>query len=211
MAIGVALSPVPMIAVVLVLTSRQARSNSLAFVIGWLTGLAVVGTIVLTVAGEADASVDGSPAAWVSWAKIVLGAGLLLIAVRRFRGRPRNGDEAALPRWMATVDTMKPVAVFGLAAASPKNLLLATSAGAEIAQSGIPTAQQAVAYAVFALIASIGVGTPLAIYYAMGRRSQVLLASLKSWLGHHNAVIVSVLCLVLATKLIGEAIGALTS
>ncbi len=51
LAVGVALSPVPIIAVVLMLTSRRARSNGQAFVIGWLIGLAVVGAIVLSVAG----------------------------------------------------------------------------------------------------------------------------------------------------------------
>jgi hypothetical protein len=40
LAIGVALSPVPIIAVVLMLTTRRARVNGPLFVLGWLTGLA---------------------------------------------------------------------------------------------------------------------------------------------------------------------------
>jgi hypothetical protein len=43
LAIGVALSPVPIIAVVLMLTTRRARVNGPLFVLGWLAGLAVVG------------------------------------------------------------------------------------------------------------------------------------------------------------------------
>ena len=215
LAVGVALSPVPIIAVVLMLTSRRARSNGLAFVIGWLIGLAVIGAIVLSVAGPAGASKSGSPATWVSWVKIVLGAALLLVAVRQFRGRPKDSDEAALPKWMASIDTMKPLTVLGLAAllggVNPKNLLLAVSAGASIAQTGISGADQAIAYAVFALIGTIGVGTPVVIYFALGERSATMLATLKDWMGRHNAVIMSVLCLVIGVKLIGDAIGALTS
>jgi hypothetical protein len=215
LAVGVALSPVPIIAVVLMLTSRRARSNGPAFVIGWLIGLAVIGAIVLSVAGPAGASKSGSPATWVSWVKIVLGAALLLVAVRQFLGRPKDSDEAALPKWMASIDTMKPLPVLGLAAllggVNPKNLLLAVSAGASIAQTGISGADQAIAYAVFALIGTIGVGTPVVIYFALGERSATMLATLKDWMGRHNAVIMSVLCLVIGVKLIGDAIGALAS
>ena len=213
LAVGVALSPVPIIAVVLMLTSRRARSNGPAFVLGWLIGLAVVGAIVLSVAGPAGASKSGSPATWVSWVKIVLGAGLLLVAVRQFRGRPKDSDEAALPKWMASIDSMKPLPVLGLAAllggVNPKNLLLAVSAGASIAQTGISGADQAIAYAVFALVGTIGVGTPVVIYFALGERSEKMLATLKDWMGRHNAVIMSVLCLVIGAKLIGDAIGGL--
>ena len=214
LAVGVALSPIPIIAVVLMLTSRRARSHGPAFVIGWLIGLAVIGAIVLSVAGPAGASKSGSPATWVSWVKIVLGAALLLVAVRQFRGRPKDSDEAALPKWMASIDTMKPLTLLGLAAllggVNPKNLLLAVSAGASIAQTGISGADQAIAYAVFALIGTIGVGTPVVIYFALGERSAKMLTTLKDWMGQHNAVIMSVLCLVIGAKLIGDAIGGLT-
>ena len=48
------------------------------------------------------------------------------------------------------------------------------------------------------------------IYFAMGERSQELLGKLKNWMGQHNAVIMSVLCLIIGAKLIGDAISALT-
>ncbi len=174
----------------------------------------MIGAIVLGVAGPACASKSGSPATWVSWVKIVLGAALLLVAVRQFLGRPKDGDEAALPKWMGSIDTMRPLTVLGLAAllggVNPKNLLLAVSAGASIAQTGISGADQAIAYAVFALIGTIGVGTPVVIYFALGERSATMLAALKDWMGRHNAVIMSVLCLVIGVKLIGDAISGLT-
>lgn len=155
LAVGVALSPVPIIAVVLMLTTSRARSNGLAFVIGWLFGLAVVGAIVLAVAGPGDASEDGQPAAWISWLKLVLGLLLLLVAVRQFRGRPRGEDEAPLPTWMGAVDRFKPGTALGsgvaLAAANPKNLLLSVAAAAAIAQTGIAGSQQALSYAISSL------------------------------------------------------------
>jgi threonine/homoserine/homoserine lactone efflux protein len=214
LAVGVAVSPVPIIAVVLMLTTRRGRVNGPVFVLGWLCGLAVVGTIVLCVVGPSGSSgSSGSPATWVSWAKIVLGVLLLLVAARQFRGRPVDGETAAMPKWMAAVDTIKPPAAFGLAAVlagvNPKNLLMAVGGAAAIAQTGISGGQQAVAYAIFALIGTLGVGIPVGIYFALGDRSAHILGGLKDWMSRNNAVIMAVLCLVIGVKLIGDAIGGL--
>ena len=215
LAVGVGLSPVPIIAVVLMLTTRRARVNAPLFVAGWLAGLAVVGAIALSIAGPADASSSGAPATWVSWVKLALGLLLLLLAARQFRGRPKAGEQAPLPKWMATIDEIRPLAACGLAAllvgVNPKNLLLAVAGAAVIAQTGISGGQQAIAYLVFALVGTIGVGAPVGIYFAMGARSEKPLAGLKDWMTQHNAVIMAVICLLIGTKLIGDAISGLTS
>lgn len=214
-AVGIALSPIPIIAVVLMLTSAKARVNGPLFVLGWLVGLGIVGAIVLAAAGPAGAGKSGSPATWVSWVKIVLGVLLLLVAARQFRSRPRGGEEPDMPKWMTRIDKTTPLAAFGLAAAlsgaNPKNLLLAVAGAAAIAQTGIPGGQQALAYLVFAVIATLGVGIPVGIYFALGARSARLLAGLKDWMSEHNAVIMTVLCLIIGAKLIGDAISGLTS
>jgi len=214
LAVGIAISPIPIIAVVLMLTTPRARANGPAFLAGWVLGLGIVGAIVLALAGPAGASQSGSPATWVSWVKIVLGVLLLLVAVRQFRGRPQDGEDAPMPKWMSRIDEIGPVAALGfavvLAGANPKNLLLAVAGAAAIAQTGISGAQQAVAYLVFVLIGSLGIGTPVVIYLVMGERSQAVLARLKDWMGRNNAVIMSILCLVIAAKLIGDAISGLT-
>lgn len=213
LAVGIALSPIPIIAVVLMLSSRRAKVNGPAFVLGWLIGLGIVGVIVLSLAGPAGASQSGSPAAWVSWVKIMLGVLLLLVAFRQFRSRPRGGQEPPMPKWMATIDNTTPVAAIGLGAAlsgaNPKNLVLAVGGAAAIAQTGIPGGQQVIAYVVFALIGTLGVGIPVGIYFAMGARSEKLLAGLKDWMSQHNAAIMAVLCLVIAAKLIGDGITSL--
>ena len=214
LAVGIALSPIPIIAVVLMLTSEKARINGPVFVLGWLAGLGIVGAIVLAVAGPGGASKSGSPATWVSWVKIVLGVLLLLVAARQFRSRPHSGEEPHMPTWMTTIDKTTPVAAFGLAAAlagaNPKNLLLAVGGAAAIAQTGIPGGQQALAYLVFAVIGTLGVAIPVGIYFALGERSAKLLAGLKDWMTEHNAVIMTVLCLIIGAKLIGDAITGLT-
>ena len=63
-----------------------------------------------------------------------------------------------------------------LSGANPKNLLLAVGAAAAIAQTGIGSGDQAIAYVVFALIATVGVATPVVMFFALGDRSQRILA-----------------------------------
>jgi threonine/homoserine/homoserine lactone efflux protein len=184
------------------------------FVLGWLVGLGIVGAIVLALAGAGSASQSGSPATWVSWVMIVLGILLLLVAARQFQGRPHGDEQPQMPKWMATIENTRPVTAAGLAvalsAANPKNLLLAVAGAAAIAQTGIPGGQQAIAYLIFALIGTAGVGIPVIIYFAMGARSEKLLAGLKDWMSAHNAVIMAVLCLIIGVKLIGDGISGLT-
>ena len=214
LAVGIALSPIPIIAVVLMLTSRRAKVNGPAFVAGWLIGLGIVGAIVLALAGPSEAGTSGAPATWVSWLKIVLGLLLLVVGAGQFRSRPRDGAEPQMPRWMGTIERTTPLTAFGLAAllsgVNPKNLLLAIGGATTIAQTGIPAGQQAIAYLVFALIGTLGVGIPVGIYFAMGDRSQQLLAATKDWMSQHNAVIMTVLCLIIGAELIGDGIGGLS-
>jgi threonine/homoserine/homoserine lactone efflux protein len=211
--VGVALSPVPIIAVVLMLGTPRARANGPAFIVGWIAGLTVAGTVILLVSSGANASDDGDPATWVGVLKLVLGVLLLLVAARTWQVRPRGGTEAELPKWMETIDTFTTSKALGfgalLSGVNPKNLLLTVGAAAAIAQTGIPAGEQAVALAVFVVVGTLGPGIPVAIYFAMGERAERLLESLKAWMGAHNAAIMAVLCLVIATKLIGDGISGL--
>jgi threonine/homoserine/homoserine lactone efflux protein len=212
-AVGVALSPLPIVAVVLMLVSRRGRTNGPAFALGWVAGLAAIGVIVLGIAGGAGASEDGSPKTGVSVLKLVIGALLLLAAAREWRGRPRDPSEVETPKWMQALDTFTPVKAAGagalLSAVNPKNTLLAVAGAAAIAGTGIDGGQQAIAYAIFVLIATVGVGAPVVVAFAMGDRSRKLLDELKDWMSGNNAVIMAVLLLVLGVKLIGDGISGL--
>ncbi|HKJ35100.1 MAG TPA: GAP family protein [Solirubrobacterales bacterium] len=212
-AVGVAISPVPIIGVVLMLGTPRARSNGLSFLAGWIGGIAVVGAVILVAAGGIGPTDGGQPADWVSVLKLLLAAVLVRVAFRQWRGRPREGAEPELPKWMETIDgfTAAKAGGFGvlLASINPKNLLLVVAGAAAIAQTDASTGDQAVALAVFAAVASVGVGTPLAIYLGMGDRADRILAEFKGWMGRHNAAIMAAICLIIAAKLVGDALSAL--
>jgi threonine/homoserine/homoserine lactone efflux protein len=211
-AVGVAISPFPIIASVLLLGTPRGRMNGPAFVLGCALGTAVVGTVVLVVAAGASASEDdGDPATWVSALELVLGLLLLLLGAKQWRGRPRAGETAPAPKWMSALDSFNPPKALGagvvLTALNPKNLILTVAGAAAIAQTGIPAGEQAVALALFVLIGCIGVATPVAIAFVMGDRSRELLDGIKDWLGRNNTVIIVVILALIGAKLIGDAIA----
>lgn len=210
-AVGIAISPLPIVAVVLMLATPRGRVDGPAFVAAWIIGLAAIGAIVIAaVGGEAEAD-SGGPPDWVSGLKLALGIGLLLVGVKGWRGRPRAGEAAELPKWMRALDTFGPVKALGAGVAlsllNPKNLLLAIAGATVIAQGGLSAGQEAGALAVFVAIATIGVATPVVLYFALGERSREVLDGMKGWMARNNAVIMAVLLLIIGVKLIGDAIS----
>jgi hypothetical protein len=213
-AVGVAISPVAIIAVVLMLSTPRGRVNGPAFVLGWIVGLAVAGTVLLLIGKGVGASSGGSPSTGASIAKIVFGVLLLGVASRQWRGRPHGDAAADLPGWMKGIDKFKPYtaagAAVGLATVNPKNLVLILGATAAISGTGISAGKQAGAYAVFVVIATLGTAIPVLIAFLLGERGRRMLDDLRTWMTRENAVIMAVICLVIAAKLIGEGITGLT-
>ena len=211
LAVGVAVSPLPIVAIVLILATPRGRANGPAFIGGWWLGLAIVGTITLSCAGGASHGGTAAPPAWVNWLKLILGLLLFVVAAREWGSRPHEGEDAAMPKWMGALDSFSPVKAAGagvvLSGLNPKNLLLAVAGAVAIAQAGISTGQQVAVYVVFVAIASVGVGAPVVVYFALGARSQQILEGMKNWLARNNAVIMAVLLLIIGVKLIGEAIS----
>ncbi len=210
-AVAAAISPIPIIGVILMLGTPRARSNGPALVGGWVVGVTAVGTIVLLASGGAGAEDQGQPADWVDALKLVLGGALLVLAVKQWRQRPRRGEQAKMPTWMQSVDHFTPGRAAGLgvalSAANPKNLVLVIGAAAAIAQTGASAGAQAAALAIFTLITTLGIGIPVALYLRLGERSRPALDSTQDWMRQNNAVIMTVLCLVIGAKLIGDAIS----
>jgi hypothetical protein len=213
-AVGVAISPVPIIAVILMLFSPRARVNGTAFLVGWIVALAVVSTVVYVLAHDGNVATSTTAADSVSWGKIVLGAALVLLAMRNWRKRPAPGVEPAMPKWMGTIDRMSPPKAFGLAVVlavvNPKNLLLTLGSATGLAQLGLSTADAIVATVVFVVIASLSIAVPVAYAVFGGAKAKATLESAKTWLTAHNAAVMAVLFLVFGVDLIAKGLPTLS-
>ena len=128
LAIGVAISPIPIIAAILMLFSAHAATTSSGFLVGWIAGIVVAVALFTALAGSIGG--DGPQAAWVGWTKILLGVLLVVVGIRQWRGRH---EQHGPPKWMSAIDRMgfgQALGLgFALSAINPKNLLMAVAAG----------------------------------------------------------------------------------
>ena len=212
-ALGVAISPVPIIAIILMLLAPRAGTASLGFFVGWVLGVAAVVTAVALLVDPVDDSQSSSPSTMISVLKILLGAAAALLGVQQWRARPKAGQQPTMPGWMSAVDTMTPVKAAGLgallAAVNPKNLTLCLVGGVAIGAGGLPAGQTAVAIAVFVLIASCSIGIPTLGYLVTQERMRAPLEEMRTWLTLHNAAVMSVLLLVIGISILGQGLAGL--
>jgi threonine/homoserine/homoserine lactone efflux protein len=215
LAVGVALSPVPIVAVILMLFSARAKANGPAFLAGWIVGLSVVCAIVVSIASGADVEDSSEPSTGASWVKLVLGILLLLAGLHEWRGRPRAGEEPKMPKWMAAIDAFTVPKSFGigvlLSGLNPKNLLLAVAAATTVAQLGLSTGETVGALAVFVAIGSVTIAAPVLLYLVGGEGTRSKLDELKAWLAQNNAAVMAVILVVLGFDLLGKGIAGLAS
>jgi hypothetical protein len=209
-AVGVGISPIPIIAVVLMLFSRRARVNGPVFLLGWVAGLTTVFVVVVLVAGALDVGASDDADGGVSWLKIALGVALLVLAARKWRARPGPGAEPETPGWMGKVESFSPLQALGLAlllSVNPKNLVLTIGAATNVAQLDASGAEAVVAGAVFVLIGSAVVIGAVGYDLVGGARARSSLDSLKTWMTVHNSAVMAVLFAVFSAVLISEGIG----
>ena len=213
-AVGVAISPVPIIAVILMLFSQRARVNGPVFLLGWVVALAIVSGVVYALADQGDAATDSTTSDAIAWGKIVFGVLFLLLAVRNWRSRPAPGVQPEMPKWMAGIDALTPGKALGLglllAGVNPKNLMLAAAAGAGLAQLGLSTGDAVVSLIVFVAIGSLTIAGPVVYYLLGGEQAKARLDEMKDWLAVHNDAVMAVLFLVFGVNLIAKGLPPLT-
>lgn len=206
-----ALSPAPIIAVILILSAPSARRNGGAFVLGWTAGLVAVGTIVLLLSRDGSTDAPGSPSTTSSVVRLAIGLLALGLAARAWRARPARGAVAEMPRWMQRIDGMGPAACLGLGAllagVNPKNLGLTVAAARRIAQAGLGGGEEAITLAVFAAAGTVGVMVPVTLYLLLGARAAGRLERWKTWLSGHNAVVTAVVLAIIGIVLAANAVG----
>ncbi len=207
-AVGIAIFPVPMVAVILMLFSSKAGANVSAFLAGWLLGLTAVGVLALASGiGSGEGATSGDIA------RVVIGVLFIYFGVRKWQGRPKPGEQAEMPSWMSAVDSFSAPKALGLglvlAAANPKNFGLTVAAAASISSTGLGSGQEVTALLVFVVMASLGVLAPAAAYLFARERSEATLDSARLWLVTNNSTVMTLLFLVLGAVVLGDGISGL--
>ncbi|KJQ53195.1 GAP family protein [Microbacterium sp. SA39] len=211
LALGIAISPIPIIAGILMLMSPRARSTGVGFLLGWLLGIAVVATVFTLLSSVLPDESDDTAKPILGVVQLVLGALLLLLALKQWRGRPRDGATPAMPKWMQQIDGMSFVAALGLglllSGPNPKNLLLGASAGMTLGAAGLAAGEVALLIGVFTVLAGSTVLVPVVGFLFAAEKLRAPLDRLRDWLQAENAVIMTVLLLVLGVVVIGKGLA----
>ncbi|GGD65415.1 GAP family protein [Microbacterium murale] len=212
-ALGIAISPLPIIVVILTLLSPKARTSSVGFLSGWLVGILVVIVTLTALSTFLPAHNASGPSIWEGVIKLVLGALLLFLAGRQWRKRPANGEIPPLPGWMQKVDGLG----FGgalrlglfLSVVNPKNIIFSTTVAVDLGTSGLALDGIVVGIVLFTSIAASTVLVPVIAYLVAASRLRAPLESLHAWLVRENHTIMCVLFLVLGFSAIGNGLAAM--
>lgn len=211
-ALAVALSPFPLIAIVVILSGARGRRHGLLFAAGWVIGLTVVSTLAAVVFRGAD-DPDSTSSVIADWGRVLAGGALILLGARKWWKRPRGQDTAEPPRWMASLGqaTGGRALLLGvlLSGANPKNLVLTASAAAAIDETGAHGVGLVAAVALFVLIASCTVFGCVAVDLVGGERAASFLDSVRRFMVANSNVITVIVLLLLGASVLSDGLAGL--
>jgi hypothetical protein len=205
----IALSPITIIPAVLVLQAPRPRPAGLAFLAGWVLGLAALTALSVGASGLLG-GLDKSPPRWASWLRVVLGSALILYGVYQWLTR-RSHTES--PAWMRSFATITPrraaLTAAALVVIRPDVLLICVPAGLAIGGSGLDLPLVWMAAVIFVAVAASTVAIPILAYAAAGHRLDDPLARLKDWMDRNNAALMAALFVVIGLLVLYHGIHAL--
>jgi len=208
-AIGVAVSPIPIAAIVLILGGARARVNGPLFAAGWTAGVAISATFFFVLA-HASGIADDQPT-WLAVAELAIGTAFAVFAVRLLAAPRRAG--ADVPAWLSSLDAYGPAKAVGLgvalSGANPKNLALALGGALALAQAGLSGAEALPALAAYTTVAAAGVLLPLAAYETLPGRSRSALEWARRFVIRYDRTLLIVLALVIGAKFLVDGTQAL--
>lgn len=208
-AVGVAVSPLPIIAVVLVLLSERSTANGAGFLAGWLVGLTGLVVVLHLLADALDVGTDATADDGVAWVRLALGVLLLVAGVRKLRAGAASGDDDELPGWAGRIADLSPAGAVGfglLLSLNPKNLALGLGAVTSVVQ--VASGGDAVAgLMAFVLVASVSVIAAVGYRLVGGESADRGLEALRAWLAVHQGSVMAVVLLVFGAVLVGQGLG----
>ncbi|CAB4345435.1 unannotated protein [freshwater metagenome] len=206
----IAISPVPILAVIMMLLTDRERANPLAFLAGWVCILTVL--VVGALLSGID-SVSTTPSKTVAVIFVAVGVALIALAIHEWRLRPRHGEPHRIEPWMKFLHTVTPPRAFalgiGLVIVAVKDLLSAVQAGAVIHGDSLPAGQEIVAIAFFVVVSSLLILIPIAVAASFGERALPTLHRWRNWLERHGRLVLACLFALIALLLLLQGLSVL--
>lgn len=207
--VAIAISPLAIVAVILMATAGKGRTNGTAFILGCYTfAIVLVGGLVLVGRATGSDEPDSGTSLTIDIVEIVLGSVLLVLAVLQWRKR----SDTDPPKWMSSLDALTVGKAFLLGVLisgplSPKDLPLLVAAGGRISQARLPADEVVAVILIFGAIGVAAVAVPWLISVISPGTVAVRLTGMRTWLVANHATIMTLLFLILGVKLIGTGVA----
>ena len=205
----IAISPLSIIPGILVLHTPRPRPTSLAFLIGWILGIAVItGAFV----GGSDVSNDGldTKPSWAPYVRIGLGLALIAFGIYRWLGRHRSAPN---PKWMPALSSMGPARAFLTATLLTVAILqvfaMCAAAGVAIGTAALGRTGAWQAALIFTALSASSVAIPVVAYLFAGERLDAPLDRVKEWMERNHSALVAGILLLIGAALLYKGIHAL--
>jgi hypothetical protein len=203
-ALGILLSPLPVIPVLFMLLGPRPRQSSIGYVLGWCCGVAFF-TELFVLISVFISGIKTTPH-WLSWVFVALGIALLVLAIRRWRVRH---EPTPLPGWMTALETASPAKAFGLGfvltiVSSPVFLI---GAGLTIGVASQSATKDALDVLTFTVIASGLVILPVVLYLIAGKSVASALLASKQWLEKNYATVSTVILFAFGVIILMKGLG----
>ena len=201
LAIGVAISPLPIVGMLVLLLTKGARRNSLVMLSSWILGNAAAIGVAVIFAGHLPEPKHGTdlPAEYLFAA--LIGAALIGTAAISYLSRRRKPHAGEPPAWLSSVDNLTPwggaVIALSNAITSPKNLAFTITAGLIISKSIGNYAERVAAGFYYVLIATTLIAVPVVFFYIGGEKSVVVLTRWKDKITMHASAFIEIVLLVI--------------
>jgi len=209
LALVVALSPLSIIPAVLVLQTPRPRPTGLAFLVGWVVGLAVLTQVFVEVSGLLGGGLD-KPPPWASYVRITVGIALIAFGLYKWLTRKRSEHS---PKWMNSFAKITParaiLTALVLVVVNPKVLFMCLAAGLAIGTEGLGRTGALLGVVYYVAVAASTVALPILAYAVSGDRLDPALTKLKDWMERQHAVLVAAILVVLGVMVLYKGIHGL--
>ena len=210
-ALAVAISSVPIMATIVILLSPK-RESAAPFLVGWVLGMVLL-VVICTLSTQAVPTPRSArqPDVAVGVGEMIVGAGLIVIAIVSWR-RARRNPVTSLPAWLGKVESIGPWSAFGLGVAlniRPKEILLALAAGLAVRGAGLSGSDAAIVILVYTIIGASTVAVPVIATLLDAKGMQPRLLRMKEWLTRNSRVVTSLILFMVGVFIIGTGIGRL--
>ena len=203
--LAITLEPIPVTAFMLVLGSKGGVRKGAAFIFGWLLSLAIVIAFTVLVTGNNPPKPSTAPSLAALAAKLAIGVGLLVVAIRDYRkiGKPKPPKKP--PRWQTHIDNMTSWYAIGLGPLTQPWALVAAGVTV-IVEAKLSSWQDYLTLILFCVIATSSI-LIMEIYAGFWPQpAQRFLARLRDWIDTHTDQVIIIVSLVLGFWLVGNSI-----